>query len=145
MNSAHGRIFKVGEIAQLKKTISESDVRHFAEISLDKNPAHLDAEYASKTFFKKPIAHGMLSVSLISAVLGTELPGEGAIYLSQTVNFLKPVFYNETITAWVEVISVEEKVNKHGTKDRVLTLKTWVQNAENVTVVAGEAKALVRG
>ena len=78
-------MIKIGESASLTKTFTDEDVRSFAAISGDKNPVHLDDEYAAKTQFKKRIAHGMLTAGLISAILGTQLPGEGSIYLGQTL------------------------------------------------------------
>lgn len=137
--------FIIGKRASLSKLITEDEVRQFAKISLDTNPAHLDAQYAATTMFKKPIAHGMLTGSLVSAVLGTILPGPGAIYLSQSFNFHKPVYFGESITAHVEVIQVDEKENKQGRFDKFITLKTWVENAEYTMVLSGEAKVLVRG
>ena len=82
---------KVGLEATISKTVSEQDIIAFAEITGDKNPVHLDETYAAKTMFKQRIAHGMLSAGYISAVFGMELPGPGAIYVSQTLNFRAPV------------------------------------------------------
>ena len=82
---------EVGMEASFAKTVSEADIVAFAEVTGDKNPVHLDAAYAAKTIFKEPIAHGMLTAGYISAVFGMELPGPGAIYVSQTLNFRGPV------------------------------------------------------
>jgi len=122
----------IGEKASIKKQITESDVVQFAEVSEDKNPLHLDAEYASQTRFKERIAHGMLTASLISAVLGTRLPGLGTIYLSQAVEFKAPVRLGDVIEAEVEVI---EKIPD---KNRV-RLRTICRNQEGTVVVDGEA------
>lgn len=136
--------FEVGQSAFLKKTVLKEDVIKFSEVSLDTNPVHLSEEYAAQTFFKKPIAHGMLSASVVSAALGTKLPGHGAIYLSQQLQFLKPVYIGETITAHVQITAIESKTNKQGGLDQFITLETWVENSESTKVLTGEAKALVR-
>ncbi|KAJ49599.1 dehydratase, partial [Clostridium tetanomorphum DSM 665] len=104
----------------------------FSKISGDVNPIHLDEEFAKKSLFKKRIAHGILTSSLISAVLGTKLPGINTLYLSQTLKFLAPVFLGDKLTAVVEVISKNDD-------KRIITLKTSVFNEENVEVVTGEA------
>ena len=103
---------KIGMTDYVTKTITAEDIDKFAEISLDKNPVHLDEEYASKTIFKKRIAHGILVSGLISAVLGTKLPGEGAIYMGQELKFMAPVFIGDTITATVEIIELIAEKNR---------------------------------
>lgn len=125
----------IGQRAQFSKTISESDVYLFAGVTGDTNPAHLNTEYAKETTFKERIAHGMLSASLISTVLGTELPGRGTIYLRQEVKFLRPVHFGDTITAIVEVIEKDEKKNR-------VTLKTTCLNQNGQIVVDGKAIAI---
>jgi len=126
------REIQVGDTASMTKQISDKDVRTFAEISGDKNPVHLDDEFAAQTFFKKRIAHGALSGALISAVLGMVMPGPGTIYLSQTLNFKAPVYIGEEITARLEVTAY--RANK-----RITTLKTEVINQEGKLVLDGEA------
>ena len=104
--SAKGVFFEdlsVGQEASLSKTVTEADIAAFAEISGDKNPVHLDAQYAAGTMFKERIAHGMLSAAYISAVFGMKLPGPGAIYISQTLNFKAPVKIGDTVVASVKV------------------------------------------
>jgi 3-hydroxybutyryl-CoA dehydratase len=96
----------VGEEASLSKTVSEADIVAFAEISGDKNPVHIDAQYAAGTMFKERIAHGMLSAAYISAVFGMKLPGPGAIYISQTLNFKAPVKIGDTVVTTVKVIEL---------------------------------------
>ena len=96
----------VGQSARFSKTISETDVYLFAGICGDFNPAHVDEEYAKQTYFKTRIAHGMLSGSLISTLVGTMLPGPGSIYMRQELNFLAPVVIGDTITAVAEVIEI---------------------------------------
>ena len=94
---------EVGMEASFQKTVEESDIVAFAEISGDKNPVHLDADYAAKTIFKERIAHGILTASYVSAVFGMEMPGPGAIYVSQTLNFKAPVKIGDTVLAKVKV------------------------------------------
>lgn len=96
----------LGQEASLTKTVTESDINSFAEISGDKNPVHLDARYAAGTMFKERIAHGILSASYMSAVFGMELPGPGAIYISQTLNFKGPVKIGDAVTATVKVVEL---------------------------------------
>ena len=128
-------MIKVGDSASITKSFSDEDVRKFAEISGDKNPVHLDDEYAAQTQFKKRLGHGMLTAGLISAVLGTELPGEGSIYLSQSINFQAPVFIGDTITATVTVIKIREG-------KPIITLETICKNQDDLVVIKGEAVLL---
>ena len=126
---------EIGQKAQFSKTISESDVYMFAGVTGDMNPAHLNAEYAKAGLFHERVAHGMLSASLISTVLGTELPGKGTIYLQQQVNFVAPVHFGDTVTATVEVI--EKNVERNRVK-----LRTVCTNQNGQIVVDGEALAM---
>jgi len=96
----------VGQEASLSKTVTEADIAAFAEISGDKNPVHLDAQYAAGTIFKERIAHGMLSAAYISAVFGMKLPGPGAIYISQTLSFKAPVKIGDTVITSVKVVEL---------------------------------------
>jgi len=127
----------IGEKASLTKQITEADVIQFAEVSGDKNPIHLDKEYASQTRFKERIAHGMFTASLISAVIGTRLPGPGNIYVSQTLEFKAPVKFGDRIEAEVEII---EKIPE---RNRV-RLKTVCRNQDGMVVIEGEAVVLPR-
>ena len=107
--AANGVFFEdlsVGQEASLSKTVTEADIAAFAEISGDKNPVHLDAQYAATTIFKERIAHGMLSAAYISAVFGMKLPGPGAIYISQTLNFKAPVKIGDTVVTKVKVVEL---------------------------------------
>ncbi|MCX5839028.1 MAG: MaoC family dehydratase [Deltaproteobacteria bacterium] len=122
----------IGDGASFAKTISEADIYLYAGITGDFNPAHIDEGYASQTFFKSRIAHGMLTAGLISAILGTRLPGPGTIYLRQELSFLAPVRIGDTITASVEVIE------KHPEKNRI-RMKTFCKNQEGIMVLDGEA------
>ena len=103
---------KIGDSAQISKTIAESDIELFARSTGDFNPIHLDQSYAEKTSFKGRIAHGLLSVGLLSTVLGNILPGHGTIYLSQEVMFLAPVRIGDTLTARVEVMELVAEKNR---------------------------------
>jgi 3-hydroxybutyryl-CoA dehydratase len=103
---------KIGDSAQIVKTITEGDIELFARATGDFNPVHLDATYAEKTMFKGRIAHGLLSVGFFSAILGNILPGHGTIYLSQEVKFVAPVRIGDTITAKVEVIELIPEKNR---------------------------------
>ncbi|WP_223880621.1 MaoC family dehydratase [Roseococcus microcysteis] len=97
----------LGQTARFSKTITEADILMFAAVSGDTNPVHIDAEHAAGTMFKQRIAHGMLSAGLISAVLGTRLPGPGTIYMGQTLKFRAPVKIGDTVTAVVEVTALD--------------------------------------
>jgi 3-hydroxybutyryl-CoA dehydratase len=130
MNSyTHDEIF-IGQKASATKTISEYDVYSYAGITGDFNPAHVNEVYASKTFFKTRIAHGMLLGGLISAVLGMKLPGTGTIFISNQLNFLAPVLIGDTVTATCEVIEKQEKGR--------VKIKTEVTNQNALIVANGE-------
>ena len=123
---------KVGDTAYFSKTVSESDVYLYAGITGDLNPAHINETYAKDTFFKTRIAHGMLTAGFISRILGMQLPGPGTIYMRQSLNFLAPVRFGDTITALVEVIDVIAEKNR-------VRLKTTCTNQEGTVVLDGEA------
>ena len=129
MNYTYEEI-EIGQTASVTKTVSEYDVYSFAGITGDLNPAHINAPYAEGTFFKTRIAHGMLTASFISTVLGMHLPGPGGILISNTVNFLAPVRIGDTITAICEVV---EKLDKGKVK-----LKSTITNQNGETVLIGE-------
>jgi len=96
----------VGMVERLSKTVAASDVVGFAEVTGDRNPIHLSEHFAAKTPFGTRIAHGLYTASLISAVLGTRLPGPGAVYISQTLNFRAPVRIGDTVVVSVEVVEL---------------------------------------
>ncbi|EKD69934.1 MAG: hypothetical protein ACD_46C00694G0001, partial [uncultured bacterium] len=98
---------QVGDVASITRTLTEKDIQIFAIMSGDINPAHVDIEYAQSDMFHKIVGHGMWGGALISTVLGTELPGPGTIYISQTLRFKKPVVIGDTLT--VKVIAAEKK------------------------------------
>ena len=128
--------FKPGDTAAVTKTIMQTDIEKFAELSGDRNSIHLDENYAKSTRFRGCIAHGMLTSSLISNVIGNELPGLGSIYLSQSLKFVAPVFPGDTITARVTVTSVRPD-------KPIVTLETVCTNQRGEAVVKGEAVVLV--
>ena len=108
----HGYYFedlKEGMSASFGKTITESDIYTFAGVSGDLNPVHVNEDFAKSTMFKGRIAHGMIGASFISAVLGTKLPGPGAVYISQTLEFHGPVKIGDVVTISVEVVELIEK------------------------------------
>jgi 3-hydroxybutyryl-CoA dehydratase len=122
---------RVGQTASLGKTISEADILMFAAVSLDTNPVHLNEEAAKASIFGTRIAHGMLSAGLISAVLGTQLPGPGTLYMSQQLRFRAPVKIGDTVTATVEVTALNAEKKR-------ATLKTVCTVGDEV-VIEGEA------
>lgn len=126
---------EIGQKATFSKTISESDVYMFAGVTGDVNPAHVNEAYAQTTPFKTRIAHGILSAGLISAVLGTQLPGPGAIYASQTLKFTAPVRIGDTITATATVIELIPERNR-------AVIETVCRNQQGVIVTTGEAVLL---
>ena len=123
---------KIGDAAEFSKTISETDIYLYAGLSGDFNPAHVDEAYAQKTFFKTRIAHGLIAAGLISAILGTRLPGPGTVYIKQELNFLAPVRIGDTISARVEVIEILQKQKR-------VRLKTTCSNQKGKVVLDGEA------
>lgn len=127
---------KIGDKSSITKKITKENIEKFAEISGDKNPIHLDDEYAKNSIFKERIAQGILVSGLISAVLANELPGDGTIYLSQSLKFLKPVKINDFITAEVEVKKIDYKKNR-------VTLITNCFNQYGVIVITGEAVVML--
>ena len=122
----------VGQEASLTRVFSQQDVAAFAAMSGDANPVHLDAEYAAMTVFKKPIVHGILTAGLISAVIGMQLPGLGTIYLQQTLNFKRPVYADDAITATVTVTELK-------TEKGIVLLQTQCFNSALELVIDGSA------
>lgn len=98
--------FKIGDSVSRKKQYCFDDVQEYANISGDNNPVHLSEEYASQTIFQKPIVHGMLVASQFSAIIASELPGPGSIYLHQTLDFKSPIFHNQVVTVSVRIQDV---------------------------------------
>ncbi len=127
--------FSVGEKAALSRLISEEDILRMAAITGDFNPVHIDEEYAAMTRFKGRIAHGVFSSGLISAVLGMHLPGPGAVYLRQSLQFLHPLRPGDVLTAEVEVIAWRAE-------KRIITLQTRSSNQDGTGIAEGEAVLL---
>ncbi len=129
--------WKEGDSATLSKTITEADVVLFAALSGDINPVHLDEEYAGTTRFGRRIAHGLLSAGLISALLGTKMPGNGAIYVGQSLRFLRPVYLGDTITATATITSYDRDRGR-------MVLATVCCNQNGEEVLSGEAQVMYR-
>ena len=126
----------VGDSAAITKTIEQADVQAFADLTGDHNPVHVDEEFAKSTRFGRRIAHGMLTASLISAVLANKLPGEGSVYLGQTLQFVAPVFPGDEITARVTVKQIRED-------KPIVKLETVCLNQRDEIVIRGEATVLL--
>lgn len=130
---------QVGQRASFAKTVTEADLSHFVAITGDVNPLHVDQEFARRTFFGERIAHGMLSASLFSTLVGMLLPGVGAIYRSQTLEFLRPVRIGDTLTAVFQVDALDPEENR-------IEMLSWVENQRGEEVIRGRASAsLLRG
>ncbi len=125
----------VGQKAILKKKITEDDIYQFSKITGDNNPVHVDEDFAKQTIFKKRIAHGFLSASLISAVIATKLPGPGSIYINQSLKFLAPVYIDEEISVNVVVLEINME------KKRVKLLTECFKSEKKI--LTGEAEILV--
>ena len=121
----------MGQAVESTRTVGEADIAAFAAVSGDDNPVHLDAAFAATTPFKERIAHGMLTASYISALIGTRLPGPGAIYVSQSLAFKRPVKIGDAVTTRVEVSALD------GAKGRVTFACTCTVNGK--PVLEGEA------
>src|SRR6185369_2031164 len=130
--------FKVGDTAEITRTIEQADVQAFADLTGDHNPIHVDESFAQTTRFGRRIAHGMLTASLISSVLANKLPGEGSVYLGQTLQFVAPVFPGDEITARVTVKEI--RADKP-----ILKLETLCLNQRGEVVIRGEATVYIRG
>jgi 3-hydroxybutyryl-CoA dehydratase len=131
----HFEDLEVGMEASFAKCVSEADIVAFAEVTGDKNPVHLDRDYAAKTIFSTPIAHGMLTAGYISAVFGMEMPGPGAIYVSQTLNFRAPVRTGDRVVAKVRLMELYQAKRR--------ARFACVCSVEGVVVLEGEAVLMV--
>ena len=127
----------IGMEVSYSQTITDADVKAFAGLSGDKNPVHMDDEYAKNSRYKKRIAHGLLSASFFSALFGTKLPGEGCVYVSQNLKFIKPVYLDDTVTATVVVASLDAS-------RRRIFFRTFCK-VKNKIVIDGEAELFVPG
>ncbi len=124
----------VGMTRELTKQVTDRDIELFAEVSTDRNPVHLDDAYAMDTIFGGRIAHGMLTAGLISAVIGEQLPGHGAVYLGQSLKFLAPVRPGDMVRAVVKVTAIDHA-------KRRVSLETWCE-VDGKPVLTGEATVL---
>ncbi len=126
---------EINEVYTHEFQFSQEEVNQFAKVTGDNNPVHTNPEYAAKTMFKRPIMHGMLSASLFSKVFGTLFPGEGTIYLKQSLNFLKPMYVD---TPYDAIFTVKEVIKD---KNRAV-IETVIRNKEGLTCTSGEAVIL---
>jgi 3-hydroxybutyryl-CoA dehydratase len=139
-----------GDVAWIRRTVAETDVARFVDAVGDANPVHSDPAYAATTVFKAPIAPGIFTAGLISAVIGTRLPGPGTIYLSQSLTFVRPVLFEDTITARVEVAEILRERNRlrlittctNQRDEAVLTGEAWVMPSRSAIVYEREAGLL---
>lgn len=127
---------QIGDFAEIVHTITDADIKKFVDLTGDDNKLHVDKDYASKTSFKKPVAHGMLGASFISTIIGTKIPGDGALWFSQSLEFLMPVRVGDTLTIRGEVIGKNAREN-------VIELKTDIHNQHKQKVTNGTAKVKV--
>lgn len=127
---------KVGDTASVSKEVTDEVIRAFADVSGDRNPIHLNQEFAATTRFGRRIAHGMFGASLISSILGNTLPGPGSIYLSQSLKFRGPAFIGDTLTARVTVASIREG-------RPIVTLETVCENQKGEVLIIGEAVVML--
>ena len=128
---------KIGMEKKFAVTITELMLENFAKLSGDYNPLHMDKDYAKNTLFKKRVCHGMLLSSFFSRLVGMYLPGQNALYLSQSLKFPTPCFINEKITVLGKVVSKSEST-------QIITLQTTIINESGKCLVDGNAKVLVR-
>ena len=128
-------MIEINQVFTHQFQFSQKEVEQFAEVTGDKNPVHTDAVYAATTMFKRPIMHGMLGAALLSKVFGTLFPGEGTIYLKQSLNFLKPMYAD---TPYEAVFTVKELIKD---KNRAI-VETVIKDAEGKVCTSGEATVL---
>lgn len=122
----------VGQSASISRRFTTQEVEMFSDLCMDKNPVHLDEEYARNSVFGNRIVHGFLTASLISGIIGSILPGNGSIYLNQNMNFRKPVYHNELLTATCTITNIRED-------KPIVTLETICRNEAGDIVVDGTA------
>jgi acyl dehydratase len=126
--------FQIGQHATYTKTFTEADMQHFIEITGDMNPLHVDEEFARNTQFGRRVLQGMLTASIFSTMVGMLLPGTGAIYRSQTLNFLLPVYLGDTVTAHFVVRAIDRAKHR-------MTIDSWIENAAGERVIEGTCEA----
>jgi acyl dehydratase len=135
MNSLSIKELKVGDFSETKKVFTEEEVLTFAAVTTDKNPAHVDKEYARNSMFKKQIVHGMFVGSLFSAIFGVDMPGLGSIYIKQSLKFTKPVYFGDEITAKATVKELKIDRNR-------VVFDCVATNQNGDTVIIGEAEIM---
>jgi acyl dehydratase len=123
---------KVGQKASKTKSFTQEEVLQFSSLSEDSNPIHFDSDYSANTIFKKPINQGFLSAGLIGGLFGSELPGQGTVYLSQTMKFYKPIYVGDEVTAEIEIIDIEPS-------KPIITFRTVCKNNKGEIAIDGEA------
>jgi 3-oxoacyl-[acyl-carrier protein] reductase len=128
--------FYIGESASLTHEVRKSDVEKFVELSGDDNKLHVDTDFANKTSFNKPVVHGMIGVSFISTLIGTKIPGDGALWYKQSIEFLLPVRIGDVIDVYLEIIGINPK-------NRSLELKTEIRNQHKQVVTTGISEVKV--
>ena len=127
--------WKVGDSESLKHIIEKKDLDDFAKLTGDDNPLHMDETYAAKTSFGQRVVHGMLSASFISTIIGTKLPGKGALWISQTLDFHAPARIGDNITVTASIKNKSES-------QRILSLDIEIKNQHNIKLITG--KSLVK-
>jgi 3-hydroxybutyryl-CoA dehydratase len=126
---------KVGMTESYEQTITDADIKTFSGLSGDNNPVHVSEEYAEKSRFKKRIAHGLLSASFFSALFGTRLPGYGCVYVSQSLNFRRPVYLGDTVKATIEITRIDKEQSR-------VFFKTYCTVKSRI-VINGEAEIYI--
>ncbi|MHA1583999.1 MAG: MaoC family dehydratase [Promethearchaeota archaeon] len=124
----------LGKECEITKKITKEDIEAFMKLSGDRNPIHYDSEFAKRTFFKKPIAHGLISASLISAGL-TKLMGNGNLWLSQNLKFEKPVYVDDTVIAHLKIIDIDS--------NKKCKIETVITNQKGTVVISGYAESML--
>ena len=128
---------KIGDKASLSRRVTEADIEECAKLMQDRNPMHTDEVFAKGHKFGKRIAHGVISLGLISAVLGNKLPGPGTIILNMNLKFMAPIFIDDTITAEVEVVGIKDEKG-------VITLKAECRNQNKTDLITGIVVVLLK-
>jgi len=126
--------FEIGQTATFTKMFTDEDVRRFVEITGDTNPLHVDERFAATSRFGGRVLHGMLAASILSTMVGMRLPGTGAIYRSQTIHFLQPVYVGDTLTAHFIVRSIDRRRHR-------LQIDAWIENQRGQRVIEGACEA----
>lgn len=132
------RKINIGDNVSIKKKFTADEVQEYASISKDTNPVHFDQKYASETFFKKPIVHGLLVSSLFGGLLGSKLPGKGTIHIGQNLKFIKPVYIEEEVIAEIKIINIRQD-------KPIITLSTKCYKENKELAIDGEAIVYYKG